>query len=199
MSDSWLLFVELSSYAAFAIALICWRCVRKRPDRRFAAYYIGYSAVFSAAFYSIVEFGDVKTYRLLQDVYDQVFPVGIAAAWLATRRRSIGVIALIALTWLIASWTVSDDSIHRLLAQVLYTFLTIAIGRTAILKGKGLDKMLLLLIAVLLAYQAFLTIGARLTAEYPEIITIQAWFYLPSMALFHLLFIKLATHGFRIR
>ncbi len=199
MSDSWLLFVELSSYVAFAIALICWRFVRKRPNRRFAAYYIGYSAVFSAAFFSIVEFGDVKTYRLLQDVYDQVFPVGIAAAWLATRGKSIDVIAVIALTWLIASWTVSDDSIHRLLAQMLYTLLTIAIGMTAILKGKGLDKVLLLLIAVLLAYQSFFTIGARLTAEYPEIITIQSWFYLPTMAIFHLLFIKLATHGFRIR
>ncbi len=198
MSDSWLLFVELSSYAAFAIALICWRFVRKRPDRRFAAYYIGYSAVFNAAFSFIVEFGDLETFRLTEDVYDQVFPVGIAAAWLATRGKSVGVIALIALTWLIASWAVSD-SIHRLLAQVLYTFLTIAIGRAAILKGKGLDKVLLLLIAVLLAYQSFFTIGARLTAEYPQIITIQAWFYLPTMALFHLLFIKLATHGFRIR
>ena len=198
MSDSWLLFVELSSYAAFAIALICWRCVRKRPDRRFAAYYIGYSAVFNAAFSFIVEFGDLATFRLTEDVYDQVFPVGIAAAWLATRGKSVGVIALIALTWLIASWAVSD-SIHRLLAQVLYTFLTIAIGRAAILKGKGLDKVLLLLIAVLLAYQSFFTIGARLTADYPQIITIQAWFYLPTMALFHLLFIKLATHGFRIR
>ena len=198
MSDSWLLFVELSSYAAFAIALICWRFVRKRPDRRFAAYYIGYSAVFNAAFSFIVEFGDLATFRLTEDVYDQVFPVGIAAAWLATRGKSVGVIALLALTWLIASWAVSD-SIHRLLAQVLYTFLTIAIGRAAILKGKGLDKVLLLLIAVLLAYQSFFTIGARLTAEYPQIITIQAWFYLPTMALFHLLFIKLATHGFRIR
>ena len=198
MSDSWLLFVELSSYAAFAIALICWRFVRKRPDRSFAAYYIGYSAVFNAAFSFIVEFGDLATFRLTEDVYDQVFPVGIAAAWLATRGKSVGVIALIALTWLIASWAVSD-SIHRLLAQVLYTFLTIAIGRAAILKGKGLDKVLLLLIAVLLAYQSFFTIGARLTAEYPQIITIQAWFYLPTMALFHLLFIKLATHGFRIR
>jgi len=198
MSDSWLLFVELSSYAAFAIALICWRFVRKRSDRRFAAYYIGYSAVFNAAFSFIVEFGDLATFRLTEDVYDQVFPVGIAAAWLATRGKSVGVIALIALTWLIASWAVSD-SIHRLLAQVLYTFLTIAIGRAAILKGKGLDKVLLLLIAVLLAYQSFFTIGARLTAEYPQIITIQAWFYLPTMALFHLLFIKLATHGFRIR
>ena len=198
MSDAWLLFVELSSYAAFAIALICWRFVRKRPDRRFAAYYIGYSAVFSAAFSFIIEFGDLETFRLTEDVYDQVFPVGIAAAWLATRGKSVGVIALIALTWLIASWAVSD-SIHRLLAQVLYTFLTIAIGRAAILKGKGLDKVLLLLIAVLLAYQSFFTIGARLTAEYPQIITIQAWFYLPTMALFHLLFIKLATHGFRIR
>ena len=198
MSDSWLLFVELSSYAAFAIALICWRFVRKRPDRRFAAYYIGCSAVFSAAFSFIIEFGDLETFRLTEDVYDQVFPVGIAAVWLATRGKSVGVIALIALTWLIASWAVSDP-IHRLLAQVLYTFLTIAIGRAAILKGKGLDKVLLLLIAVLLAYQSFFTIGARLTAEYPQIITIQAWFYLPTMALFHLLFIKLATHGFRIR
>lgn len=189
---------DVLCFAAFASALICWRFVRKRPDRRFAAYYIGYSAVFSAAFFAIVEFGNLATFRLLEDIYDQVFPVGIAAAWLATRGKSIGVIALIALTWLVASWTVSEP-IHRLLAQVLYTFLTIAIGRTAILKGKGLDKMLLLLMAVLLAYQAFLTIGARLTAEYPEIITIQAWFYLPTMALFHLLFIKLATHGFRIR
>lgn len=198
MVVAWGHFNDFLCYTALAIALICWRFVRKRPIRRFAAYYIGYSAVFSAAFFAIVEFGDLKTYRILENVYDQVFPVGIAAAWLATRGKSVGVIALIAMTWLIANGAVSNP-IHRIVAQVLYTFLTIAIGRTAILKGKGLDKMLLLLIAVLLAYQAFLTIGARLTAEYPEIIKIQAWFYLPTMALFHLLFIKLVTHGFRIR
>jgi hypothetical protein len=198
MSDSWLLFVELSSYAAFATALICWRFVRKRPDRRFAAYYIGCSEVFNAAFSFIIEFGNLTTFRWLEDIYDQVFPVSVAAAWLATRGKSVGMIAMVTLVWLVAIGTASDP-IHRLLAQVLYTFLTIAIGRAAILKGKGLDKVLLLLIAVLLAYQSFFTIGARLTAEYPQIITIQAWFYLPTMALFHLLFIKLATHGFRIR